>query len=62
MDGAYLDLGGRLGPGAPQPRYVQGRAAGATDGAGQTFISALQQGSIQGGMTTDPTVAQIVDK
>ncbi|TJZ58996.1 transporter substrate-binding domain-containing protein [Streptomyces piniterrae] len=31
-------------------------------GAGQTFISALQQGSIQGGMTTDPTVAQIVDK
>ncbi|MGY5130345.1 ABC transporter substrate-binding protein [Streptomyces nigrescens] len=31
-------------------------------GAGQTFISALQQGSIEGGMTTDPTVAQIVDK
>lgn len=31
-------------------------------GAGQTFISAIQQGSIQGGMTTDPTVAQIVDK
>ncbi|TXC98391.1 ABC transporter substrate-binding protein [Streptomyces sp. ISID311] len=31
-------------------------------GAGQTFLSALQQGSIQGGMTTDPTVAQIVDK
>ncbi|MFJ9850624.1 ABC transporter substrate-binding protein [Streptomyces sp. NPDC101150] len=31
-------------------------------GAGQTFISALQQGSIQGGMTTDPTVAQIVNK
>lgn len=31
-------------------------------GAGQTFIAALQQGSIQGGMTTDPTVAQIVDK
>ncbi|MEU8912569.1 MULTISPECIES: ABC transporter substrate-binding protein [Streptomyces] len=31
-------------------------------GAGQTFISALQQGAIQGGMTTDPTVAQIVDK
>ncbi|MEW2085874.1 ABC transporter substrate-binding protein [Streptomyces sp. NPDC005283] len=31
-------------------------------GAGQTFISALQQGSIQGGMTTDPTVAQILDK
>ncbi|MFD5391324.1 ABC transporter substrate-binding protein [Streptomyces sp. NPDC056669] len=31
-------------------------------GAGQTFISALKQGSIQGGMTTDPTVAQIVDQ
>ncbi|MCF3173068.1 ABC transporter substrate-binding protein [Streptomyces sioyaensis] len=31
-------------------------------GAGQTFLSALQQGAIQGGMTTDPTVAQIVDK
>ncbi|MFC9425535.1 MULTISPECIES: ABC transporter substrate-binding protein [unclassified Streptomyces] len=31
-------------------------------GAGQTFISALQQGSIEGGMTTDPTVAQILDK
>ncbi|WP_435602115.1 ABC transporter substrate-binding protein [Streptomyces sp. bgisy130] len=31
-------------------------------GAGQTFLSALQQGSIQGGMTTDPTVAQVVDK
>ncbi|WP_043263139.1 ABC transporter substrate-binding protein [Streptomyces sp. CT34] len=31
-------------------------------GAGQTFLSAFQQGSIQGGMTTDPTVAQVVDK
>ncbi|MGW3012134.1 ABC transporter substrate-binding protein [Streptomyces sp. NPDC001219] len=31
-------------------------------GAGQTFLSALRQGSIQGGMTTDPTVAQVVDK
>ncbi|MFB7915613.1 ABC transporter substrate-binding protein [Streptomyces sp. NPDC056061] len=31
-------------------------------GAGQTFISALQQGSIQGGMTTDPTVATVLDK
>ncbi|MEV7856094.1 ABC transporter substrate-binding protein [Streptomyces sp. NPDC088183] len=31
-------------------------------GAGQTFISALQQGSIHGGMTTDPTVATILDK
>jgi NitT/TauT family transport system substrate-binding protein len=33
-----------------------------TVGAGQTFIAALQQGSIQAGMTTDPTVAQILDK
>ena len=31
-------------------------------GAGPTFISALQQGSIDGGMTTDPTVATILDK
>ncbi len=31
-------------------------------GAGQTFIAALQQGSIDGGMTTDPTVANILDK
>ncbi|MEW1655046.1 ABC transporter substrate-binding protein [Streptomyces sp. NPDC093707] len=31
-------------------------------GAGQTFLSALEQGSIQGGMTTDPTVAQVVNK
>ncbi|WP_438489373.1 ABC transporter substrate-binding protein [Streptomyces sp. S186] len=31
-------------------------------GAGQTFLSAMQQGSIQAGMTTDPTVAQVVDK
>ncbi|MFF9349423.1 ABC transporter substrate-binding protein [Streptomyces sp. NPDC014734] len=31
-------------------------------GAGQTFVSALQQGSIQGGMTTDPTVATVLDK
>ncbi|GHF24160.1 ABC transporter substrate-binding protein [Streptomyces mashuensis] len=31
-------------------------------GAGQTFISALQKGSIDAGMTTDPTVAQIVAK
>ncbi|RAJ70391.1 NitT/TauT family transport system substrate-binding protein [Streptomyces sp. Amel2xB2] len=31
-------------------------------GAGQTFISALQKGSIQGGMTTEPTVSQILDK
>ncbi|MEU9789495.1 ABC transporter substrate-binding protein [Streptomyces sparsogenes] len=31
-------------------------------GAGQTFIAALKQGSIQGGMTTDPTVAQIMDQ
>ncbi|MGC5341587.1 ABC transporter substrate-binding protein [Streptomyces sp. DT24] len=31
-------------------------------GAGQPFIAALQQNSIQGGMTTDPTVAQLLDK
>ncbi|WP_406203984.1 ABC transporter substrate-binding protein [Kitasatospora sp. NBC_01560] len=31
-------------------------------GAGQTFIAALQQGSIDAGMTTDPTVANILDK
>jgi NitT/TauT family transport system substrate-binding protein len=31
-------------------------------GAGPTFISALQQGSIDAGMTTDPTVATILDK
>lgn len=31
-------------------------------GAGQTFIAAMQQGAIQAGMTTDPTVAQILDK
>ncbi|MFI6559803.1 ABC transporter substrate-binding protein [Streptomyces sp. NPDC050534] len=31
-------------------------------GAGPTFISALQKGSIDGGMTTDPTVATILDK
>ena len=31
-------------------------------GAGPTFISALQRGAIDGGMTTDPTVATILDK
>ncbi|MFF2848564.1 ABC transporter substrate-binding protein [Streptomyces sp. NPDC058001] len=31
-------------------------------GAGQTFIAALQQGSIEAGMTTDPTVANILEK
>ncbi|MBO1335770.1 ABC transporter substrate-binding protein [Streptomyces sp. VRA16 Mangrove soil] len=31
-------------------------------GAGPTFISALQKGSIDGGMTTDPTVATILKK
>ncbi|MGW4274463.1 ABC transporter substrate-binding protein [Streptomyces seoulensis] len=31
-------------------------------GAGPTFVSALQKGSIDGGMTTDPTVATILDK
>ncbi|MFF4159089.1 ABC transporter substrate-binding protein [Streptomyces sp. NPDC001678] len=31
-------------------------------GAGQTFLSALDKGAIDGGMTTDPTVAQVLDK
>ncbi|WP_406333338.1 ABC transporter substrate-binding protein [Streptomyces sp. NBC_00203] len=31
-------------------------------GAGPTFISALQQGAIDGGMTTDPTVATVLQK
>ncbi|MFJ1705959.1 ABC transporter substrate-binding protein [Kitasatospora sp. NPDC088346] len=31
-------------------------------GAGQTFIAAMQQGSIDAGMTTDPTVATILSK
>ncbi len=31
-------------------------------GAGPTFVAALQQGSIDAGMTTDPTVATILDK
>jgi len=31
-------------------------------GAGQTFISALQKGSIQAGMTTEPTVSQVQHK
>jgi NitT/TauT family transport system substrate-binding protein len=31
-------------------------------GAGQTFVAALQQGSIDAGMTTDPTVANVLDK
>ncbi|MEV6207630.1 ABC transporter substrate-binding protein [Kitasatospora sp. NPDC051914] len=31
-------------------------------GAGQTFIAAMQQGSIDAGMTTDPTVANILAK
>jgi NitT/TauT family transport system substrate-binding protein len=30
-------------------------------GAGQTFISALKQGSIDAGMTTDPTIAQLTN-
>jgi NitT/TauT family transport system substrate-binding protein len=30
-------------------------------GAGDTFIAALKQGAIQAGMTTDPTVARLVD-
>ncbi|MBH1938612.1 ABC transporter substrate-binding protein [Streptomyces sp. AV19] len=31
-------------------------------GAGQTFIAALQRGSVDAGMTTDPTVAQVLAK
>ncbi|MGW3045248.1 ABC transporter substrate-binding protein [Kitasatospora sp. NPDC001159] len=31
-------------------------------GAGQTFTAALQQGSIDAGMTTDPTVANVLDE
>ncbi|MEU3030708.1 ABC transporter substrate-binding protein [Streptomyces incarnatus] len=31
-------------------------------GAGPTFVAALRKGSIDGGMTTDPTVATILDK
>ncbi|MCT9009317.1 ABC transporter substrate-binding protein [Streptomyces sp. NPDC054766] len=31
-------------------------------GAGPTFVSALQQGAIDGGMTTDPTVATVMEK
>ncbi|GAA3020293.1 ABC transporter substrate-binding protein [Kitasatospora albolonga] len=31
-------------------------------GAGQTFIAAMQQGSIDAGMTTDPTVANVLAK
>ncbi|MGW3357612.1 ABC transporter substrate-binding protein [Streptomyces bungoensis] len=31
-------------------------------GAGPTFISAMQKGSIDAGMTTDPTVATLLDK
>ncbi|GAA0411417.1 ABC transporter substrate-binding protein [Streptomyces luteireticuli] len=31
-------------------------------GAGQTFVAALQRGSVDAGMTTDPTVAQILAK
>ncbi|MFD7679275.1 ABC transporter substrate-binding protein [Streptomyces sp. NPDC060187] len=31
-------------------------------GAGPTFVSALQQGAIDGGMTTDPTVATVLAK
>ncbi|WP_370946133.1 ABC transporter substrate-binding protein [Amycolatopsis sp. cg5] len=30
-------------------------------GAGQTFISAINQGSIDAGMTTDPTIAQLTN-
>jgi NitT/TauT family transport system substrate-binding protein len=30
-------------------------------GAGQTFIAAMEQGAIDAGMTTDPTIAQLVE-
>lgn len=50
-------------------KYLAVRAGGQSSdftpvavGAGQTFIAALKQGSIQGGMTTDPTVANILDQ
>jgi NitT/TauT family transport system substrate-binding protein len=33
-----------------------------TAGAGSTFVAALQNGGIDGGMTTDPTIAQVTDK
>jgi NitT/TauT family transport system substrate-binding protein len=33
-----------------------------TAGAGSTFIAALQNGGIDAGMTTDPTIAQVTDK
>jgi len=31
-------------------------------GAGSTFVAALQNGAIDAGMTTDPTIAQVTDK
>lgn len=33
-----------------------------TAGAGSTFIAALQQGGIDAGMTTDPTIAQVTEQ
>src|SRR4051794_15363715 len=33
-----------------------------TAGAGSTFVAALQNGGIDAGMTTDPTIAQVTDK
>ena len=33
-----------------------------TAGAGSTFLAALQNGGIDAGMTTDPTIAQVTDK
>jgi len=48
-------------------RYLAGKAGIASSdytivkaGAGQTFISAIENGGIDAGMTTDPTVAQLV--
>jgi len=33
-----------------------------TAGAGSTFLAAMQNGGIDAGMTTDPTIAQVTDK
>src|SRR4051812_23836395 len=50
-------------------QYLAGKAGvsssqftSVTAGAGATFIAALEQGGIDGGMTTDPTAQQIKEK
>ena len=50
-------------------QYLAGKAGASTDdyttvtaGAGATFIAALSNGGIDGGMTTDPTAQQIKEK